>query len=166
MKKIITILLLLAIVWPGEGFSQKREKKKKHKSEVSPGTDTNSVEATNIFIDATTAKLAGETSKAIGLYESCLEKNPRHSASMYELAQLYFDASDYSTAARFAEQAAELEPNNKWYKLLLVEIYGKAGKKKELLSTCEKLVNQYPGSVDYLYELANAYLINNDGNNA
>jgi len=166
MNKIIIILFLLVIIWPGEGFSQKREKKKKHNSDTTAETNANSGEVTNIYIDATTAKLSGETAKAIGLYESCLEKNPRHSASMYELAQLYFDASDYNSAARYAEQAAELEPENKWYKLLLVEIYGKAGKKKELLETCGKLVKQYPGSVDYLYELANAYLINNDGKNA
>jgi len=166
MNKIITILLLTVIIWPGEGFSQKREKRKNHKTEASPETNTNSNEVTNIFIDATAAKLSGETTKAIGLYESCLKKDPHHSASMYELAQLYFDASDYSTAARYAEQAAELEPGNKWYKLLLIEIYGKAGKKKELLETCKNLVNQYPGNVDYLYELANAFLINTDGNNA
>jgi tetratricopeptide (TPR) repeat protein len=166
MNKILIILILLAIVWPGEGFSQKREKKKKHKTEVSTERDANSDEVTNLFIDATTAKLSGETAKAIGLYEDCLKKNPLHSASMYELAQVYFETEDYNSAARYAEQAAVLEPENKWYKLLLVEIYGKAGKKKELLETCEKLVKQYPGNVDYLYELANAYLINNDGSNA
>jgi len=166
MNKILLILLMLAIVWPGEGFSQKREKKKKQKAEVSTETVVNSDEVTNLFIDATTAKLSGETVKAIGLYESCLKKNPKHSASMYELAQLYFGTDDYSTAARYAEQASELEPENKWYRLLLVEIYGKAGKKKELLETCENLVKKYPGNVDYLYELANAYLINNDGSNA
>jgi tetratricopeptide (TPR) repeat protein len=164
MNKILTILLLLAIIWPQAGFSQKREKK--HKTEQNTEIPSNSAEVTNIFIDATKAKLLGETDKAVALYESCLEKNPKHSASMYELAQLYFDNSDYTTAARFAEQASELEPANKWYKLLLVEIYGKAGKKKELLETCEKLVEQDPGSVDYLYELANAYLMNDDGNNA
>ena len=166
MNKLVIILLLLVIVWPGEGFSQKREKSKKYKTEVSNEAGANSGEVTNMFIDATNAKLVGEPTKAIGLYEKCLVINPRHSASMYELAQLYFDASDYSSAARFAEQAAQLEPGNKWYKLLLVEIYGKAGKKKELLETCVNLVNQYPGNVDYLYELANAYLINNDGKNA
>ncbi|MDO9255693.1 MAG: tetratricopeptide repeat protein [Bacteroidales bacterium] len=166
MNKIITILLLLVIIWPGEGFSQKREKKKKHKTETTAETAANYEEVTNIYIDATNAKLIGETAKAMGLFESCLAKNPQHSASMYELAQMYFDASDYSMAARYAEQAAELEPENKWYKLLLVEIYGKSGMKKELLETCENLVKQYPGSVDYLYELANAYLINDDGKNA
>ncbi|MFA5972110.1 MAG: tetratricopeptide repeat protein [Lentimicrobiaceae bacterium] len=166
MNKLIIILLLITIVWPGEGFSQKREKKKKNKSEATTVITPNNGEVTNIFIDATTAKLIGETAKAMQLYELCLQKNPKHSASMYELAQMYFDTSDYITAARYGEQAARLEPGNKWYKLLLVEIYGKAGMKEELLETCTKLVKQEPGNVDFLYELANAYLINNDGNNA
>jgi len=166
MNKIVIILLLLATIWPVAGFSQKREKKKKHKSEVATEIPAYSTEVSNMFIDATQARLLGDTLKAISLYEACLGKDPQHSASMYELAQLYFEKNDYTTAARFGEQAAELEPENKWYKLLLVEIYGKAGMRKELLETCQKLVKQDPGSVDYLYELSNAYLMNNDGNNA
>lgn len=166
MNKLITLLLLLAILWPGPGFSQKREKRKKHNTETTSGTSVSSTEITNIFIDATTARLTGNGPKAISLYEACLEKNPQHAPSMYELAQLYFENNDYATAARYAKQASEIEPGNKWYKLLLVEIYGKDNKKKELLETCESLVKQDPGNVDYLYELANAYLMNNDGNNA
>lgn len=166
MNKLITLILLTAILWPGQGFSQRREKKKKHKAETTAEATFNSEEVTNIFIDATTAKLLGENTKAIELYESCLRKNPDHTASMYELAQVYFSTGDYASAARYAEQASKLEPENKWYRLLLIEIYGKAGKKKELLETCENLVKKYPGNVDYLYELSNAYLVNNDGVNA
>ncbi|MEI8046646.1 MAG: tetratricopeptide repeat protein [Bacteroidota bacterium] len=165
MNKIISLVLLCAILWPAYGYSQKHEKKKRKDKDSNEKVD-NSTEVTNIFIDATTAKLLGDKEKAISLYESCLKKNPQHAASMYELAQLYFDASDFSAAARFAEQAMELEPENKWYKLLLVEIYGKAGEKKQLLEICEKLVKQDPGNVDFLYELSNAYLMNNDGNSA
>jgi len=164
MKKIIIIILLLAIAWPEVGFSQKREKKKKkHKTEETSATNIDAVEVTDIFIDATNAKLLGDTAKAVAMYELCLQKNPKHAASMYELSQMYFDRNDFSTAANYAQQAAELEPGNKWYKLLLVEIYGKAGRKKDLLAICQKLVDQDPGNVDYLYELANAYLMNDDG---
>jgi len=166
MNKTLILLLITAILWPGAGFSQKREKKKKQKDETTTENAVNSSEVTNIFIDATNAKLKGDIPKAISLYESCLSKNAQHAPSMYELSQLYFDTNDFTTAARYAENASEIEPGNKWYKLLLVEIYGKAGKKKELLETCEKLVKQDPQSVDYLYELSNAYLMNNDGNNA
>jgi tetratricopeptide (TPR) repeat protein len=166
MNRIFIIIILAAILLPLAGFSQKREKKKKQKQETITEEAFNSIEVTNIFIDATRARLAGDVPKAIKLYETCLLKNPGHSASMYELAQLYFNTGDYSTAARYAENASEIEPLNKWYKLLLVEIYGKAGRKKELLSTCEKLVEQDPRNLDFLYELANAYLMNDDGNNA
>ena len=166
MNKILSIILLAAIMWPAAGFSQKREKRKKHKSDTTTEIAGNSEEVTNLYIDATTAKLLGETAKATKLFESCLEKNPKHSASMYQLAQLYFDASDFTTAAKYAEQATEIEPGNKWYLNLLVEIYGKAGKKKELIATSEKLVELEPGNVDNLYQLANAYVMNEDGNNA
>lgn len=166
MNRIFIIIILAAILLPLAGFSQKREKKKKQKQETITEEAFNSTEVTNIFIDATRARLAGDVPKAMKLYETCLLKNPGHSASMYELAQLYFNTGDYSTAARYAENASEIEPLNKWYKLLLVEIYGKAGRKKELLSTCEKLVEQDPRNLDFLYELANAYLMNDDGNNA
>jgi len=166
MNKIVILFLVAAIAWPGVGFSQKRERKKKQKAETTTENAVNNTEVTNIFIDATTAKLKGDIPKAISLYESCLRINPQHAPSMYELAQLYFENNDLVTAARFAESAADIEPGNKWYKLLLVEIYGKAGKKKELLEICEKLEKQDPRNVDYLYELSNAYLMNNDGNNA
>jgi len=166
MNKIFTIILFAAILLPMAVFAQKREKKKNQKTQITTETTANSTEVTNLFIDASKARLSGDMPKATALYESCLAKNPVHSASMYELAQLYFNTSDYLTAARYAEKASEIEPGNKWYKLLLVEIYGKAGRKKELLATCEKLVDQDPRNVDYLYELANAYLMNDDGNNA
>lgn len=166
MKRIFILILVAAILLPMAGLAQKREKKKKQKAETTTEEAFNSTEVTNLFIDATRARLAGDVTKAIKLYETCLAKNPKHSASMYELAQLYYNTSDYSTAARYAENASEIEPGNKWYKLLLVEIYGKAGRKKELLATCEKLVEQDPRNLDFLYELANAYLMNDDGNNA
>lgn len=166
MNKILLLLLLSALLWPDAGFSQRREKKKKHKAETSSEQAINNAEVTNIFIDATNAKLKGDIPKATSLYESCLTKNPLHAPSMYELAQLYFEKGDFNSAAMYAENAAEIENGNKWYKLLLVEIYGKAGKKKELLETCEKLVKQDPSNVDFLYELSNAYLMNNDGGNA
>ena len=153
------------MLWPGYALAQKSDRKNKDKQDVAE-TAAKKEEVTNLFMDATKARLIGETEKAISLYESCLAKNPDHSASMYELAQIYFETNDYESAARFAEKASDIEPGNKWYKLLLVEIYGKAGKKKELLDICEKLVKQDNDNVDYLYELANAYLMNDDGNNA
>ncbi|MFN8135325.1 MAG: tetratricopeptide repeat protein [Bacteroidales bacterium] len=145
MNRIIIVIFIASILWPGMSFSQKREKKKKNKAETTVEIPGISEEVTNLFLDATTAKLKGDYAGAITLYKSCIEKNPKHSASMYELAQLYYTAGDFTTAATYAEQASELEPGNKWYKLLLVEIYGKADRKKELLKTCENLVKQIPG---------------------
>lgn len=165
MNKNILFFLLILFIIPVHLNAQlwgKKQKKKTEKTEVV--IDNQAV--TNLFIDATKARLIGEKAKAMSLYTSCLEKNPNHAASMYELAQLYFDQADYATAARYAERAAEIEPENKWYKLLLVEIYGKSNSASELLKVCKSLVAIDPQSADFQYELANAYLISNDGNNA
>lgn len=165
MNKILTFILLVAILLPGTSFAQKREKRKKQKQETTQNQAI-AEEVTNLFIDATTAKIQGEYAKAIKLYQTCLEKNPRHSASMYELAQLNFTAGDFSTAANYAEEASQIEPANKWYKLLLAEIYKKSGNKKALLKTMQDLVKQDPGNVDYLYDLSDAYTLNDDANGA
>ncbi len=165
MNKYIIIVLLAISLSPLLTQAQKKEKKRDKKNKQSEVVIDNQ-EVTNLFIDATKARLIGEKTKAINLYNSCLEKNPEHAASMYELAQLYFEKADYSTAARFAEKAATIEPDNKWYKLLLVEIYGKSNSVRELVEICKELVKIDPKSAEYQYELANAYLLSNDGNNA
>lgn len=165
MNKYIIIVLLAIFLFPLLTHAQKKEKKRDKKNKQSEIVIDNQ-EVTNLFIDATKTRLIGDKTKAINLYNSCLEKNPEHAASMYELAQLYFEKADYSTAARFAENAAAIEPDNKWYKLLLVEIYGKSNSVRELVDICKELVKIDPKSAEYQYELANAYLLANDGNNA
>ncbi len=158
-------MCLAFLLFSVQSFAQKKEKKRNKKTEQTEVVVDHQA-VTNIFIDATKARLIGEKTKAMSLYAACLEKNPNHSASMYELSQLYFEQADYATSARFAERAAELEPDNKWYKLLLVEIYGKSNSTRELLEICKTLVELDPKSAEYQFELANAYLMSNDGNNA
>lgn len=165
MKKYISFALLILFLLPMQLMAQKKGKRHNKKTDQSEIVIDNQA-VTNTFIDATKARLIGEKTKAMSLFNACLELNPNHAPSMYELAQLYFDQADYATAARFAEKAAEIEPDNKWYKLLLVEIYGKSNSKDELLEICKKLVAIDPESADYQYELANAYLMSNDGSNA
>lgn len=167
MNKLVIYILLFSLFVGEAVVAQKTGRKNKNKSEQTTNSDAElNAEVSIIFIDATKAKLLGDTDKATKLYESCLAKNPAHAASMYELAQIAFTRGDYSTAASYAQKAAETEPENKWYKLLLIEIYNKAGMNRELLEVCKTLVEQDPASVDYLYELSNAYLMNNDGDNA
>jgi len=67
MKRIFILILVAAILLPMAGFAQKREKKKKQKPETTTEEAFNSTEGTNLFIDATRARLAGDVTKAIKL---------------------------------------------------------------------------------------------------
>jgi tetratricopeptide (TPR) repeat protein len=166
MKKIIIIFIAFLLVCTSEGFAQKRNKRKKNQEKDNTEQSADNQDVTNIFIDATRYKLIGNSAKAKSLYEECLAKNSNHAASMNELAQIYYNNSDLQAAERYAEKAAEIEPSNKWYQFLLIEIYNKTGNRKKLLSTCTQLVEMDGNNLDFLYELANAYLMNNDAGNA
>ena len=166
MYRILIIIFILACCLPNESYSQKRYRRHKSAERTQVSSSVNNQEVTNLFIDATKARLTKDMVTAERLYSQCLEKNPDHAPSLYELAQIFADKNDYSTATKYARRASEIEPENKWYKLLLVEIYGKSGQNAELLKECQILAEEDPENVEYLYELANAYLVNNNGSNA
>lgn len=165
MNRIFLISLIILLV-PATGFSQKKLKDRRSKKHQKQEIVVDNQDVTNTFLDATKARITGDKAKAITLFQSCLQKNPDHAASMYELALIYLDQNETEQATNFAQRAAELEPGNKWYKLLLVDVYAKSGDKKRLLEICQQMVKDEPGNADYLYELANAYLANNEGSSA
>jgi tetratricopeptide (TPR) repeat protein len=166
MHKLIILILLFilpAVFEPVQ--AQGRKEKRRHKSETkAPAIDRNLV--TSIFIDATKAKILGDLPKALALFQLCTEKDPNADAAYYELSQLYYQQSDFKTAAQLAEKAADIDPGNVWYKLLLNDIYNKSGNKEGSLKITQQLAKQYPGNIEYLYELANSYLMMNKASEA
>jgi tetratricopeptide (TPR) repeat protein len=53
---------------------------------------------------------AGRTAKAFDCFTKSLEHDPRHFESHYNLANLYFEAGNFSLAKLHFELAAEIEP--------------------------------------------------------
>ena len=162
MRKLIISFLLLCMLFPATLVQgQFRERgRKKHKTEEA-NTMIDKKAATEVFIDATKANLLGDTDKATTLFKRCLEMDPGNDAAMYELAQIYFAREDYPTAARLVENAIEIDPKNQYYRLLSLDIYGKSGRKEDLLKTCQQLVKQYRNittknifqdSIGFIYE--------------
>ncbi|MBK7172154.1 MAG: tetratricopeptide repeat protein [Bacteroidales bacterium] len=138
-------------------------KKNRHQEEK---TMIDKKASTEAFIDGTKARLLGDLVKAASYFNKCLELNPSDDAAMYELSQIYYTQDDFNTAATLIEKAIEIDPSNPYYRLLAVDIYGKSGRKEDLLKTCQQLVKKFPGNADYLYELASAYLMLGKGDDA
>lgn len=75
----------------------------------------------------------------------------------YALADAYFKLEDLPNAALYGKQAVEAEPENKWYRLKLAEIYRSAGRNTATLEELNTLLDYHPDDVDVKVMLANTY---------
>ncbi|MCB0599593.1 MAG: tetratricopeptide repeat protein [Saprospiraceae bacterium] len=73
----------------------------------------------------------GETAKAIGAFTKALSLQPRHLEAHYNLANVYFDASNYDLAIVHYEVALEIDPDfgDAWFNLTIAFLATKMHKK-------------------------------------
>ena len=60
---------------------------------------------------------------AIANFEQALKFYDEDDASMYELATLYQQAGRNSEALSMIQQAANLQPDNKWYQIRMAQLH-------------------------------------------
>lgn len=107
-----------------------------------------------LFIAANAEKLRGNYEKAIGLFESFLEKDKENGAAAYELARLYDLEEKNDLALKSAEKAAAQDPANVWYQMLLAELYLDANEDKKAAGVYESLVENNPDEEDFYFKWA------------
>jgi len=112
--------------------------------------DKKAHDAMNAFLDAEKHKLTEDYSRAVTLYRKTLEIDPAYDPAMYELSRLLIYQQNYSEALLWMEKAWNLDPNNKWYGLLLVDLYRNNYQIKEASGVMEKLMALEPNNTDYL----------------
>jgi len=135
--------------------------RKKHDKGKDVLTEEQRINLTYNYYNASKEKMLGNLDKAADLYASCLRIDPNHAASMYELAAIYMDQKKQSDALYFAKAAAEKEPENVWYQLLLAEIYESLTKFDDAAGVYEDLIKLNPERVDFYFDLASVMLYNN-----
>jgi tetratricopeptide (TPR) repeat protein len=113
---------------------------------------------TSLFIDAKKEALLGNSIKAEAMFLAVIEKDPRHDAAYYELAQLYARQNNLTDAQRIAEKAVALDPANHWYKIRLAEICQRNQDYTCALRIYEELVRLFPGNMEYHFHLASCYV--------
>lgn len=75
----------------------------------------------------------------------------------YALADAFLMLQDLPNAAMYGKQAVELEPENKWYRLKLAQVYRSAGQNQATLDELNALLEYHPNDIDALYMLADTY---------
>lgn len=135
---LVIVLLLIATV----GFSQ--EDVRKNALAFSKGLE---------------CKYKEDVSGAIKNFEEALKFMPNDAASMFELSEQYVKAGKMEEGFEMIKQAAQLDPENKWYQMRLAMFYRTLEQFDDYIKVFEGLTAKYPGDVDMLSNLIEAYLI-------
>src|SRR5690554_1115846 len=115
-----------------------------------------------LYVEALKEKALGNPQKAIQYLSGCLEIDPNSSAAMYELATIHAENNDFTSATLLLEKAVSLNSENKWYQMLLAQIYQQTRKNDKAAEIYSKLLEQEPDNMELLY--MNAMVNANSGN--
>ncbi len=100
------------------------------------------------FYDAMNERLKNNFIKSNENFENCLSLQPENDVVLFKIAQNYFDLKKYDQALLFVKKALDINPDNKWYHFLTVQIALQNGSQKEdvirMIKTLEPVMqNKY-----------------------
>ena len=111
-----------------------------------------------LFVEAFHLKMIGKYKDAVELYTFIADADPHHSASRYEMARIYAEQQNFEQAVLLAKQAIKINPANKWYKMLLIDIYDRMGDYNAVVPLYQELIKEHPKDMMLYYGLANTYV--------
>jgi tetratricopeptide (TPR) repeat protein len=121
-------------------------------------TQEQQLQNTAIFIDGVREKELGNPDKAKAMFEQCIKQNPVADAACYELAMLLCMDKRYAEALPLSKTSVKLQPDNKWYSLLLAQIYVAQKDNSNAEKIYKILIEKNPDETEYLMDLADIYL--------
>lgn len=154
MKSLIYIILLISV------FSSCSSKKGlTSKSDDGKLSQKKENEFSANLIEASTQKIIGNYDLAQELFLEGLKIQPKSAVTYFELSGIYDYKQEGVEAVNSAEKAVELNDENDWYKTNLAVIYQKYGLYDKSLNLYKELVDEHPEKQEYLFVLAENYLI-------
>ena len=85
LTHILGLLLLSNILISSSAFASSKKKKKEVPKEL---PEKQLIALKNNFFEANKEKMIGNDDKAIKLFQNCIDIDPQHAASYYEMAHL------------------------------------------------------------------------------
>ncbi len=111
-------------------------------------------EAKTAYIQGMEAFVNEEYDRATTLLLQAYNQLKGQSGLSFALADVYYQQDDLPSAALYGKEAVAMEPENKWYRFKLAEIYRSAGQNQATLDELNKLLEFYPNDYDALFMLA------------
>lgn len=150
------------VLWLGmtPGLAQ-RKRDKTDATATKPGsvsTTTVRMEEETMFAEGMRYLITDEPTKAITQFGKVLQKNPANAAAQYATANALSKTGKTAEAVSFAAKAHSLDSDNKFYTLLLAELYVKQKRYGEAEGLYEMLLKKGAENAEYGVELAAIYL--------
>ncbi len=112
------------------------------------------------FYESQRLKINGDIDKSKLYLIECLRIDSLSSTCYYELANIQIQYKDFKGAETLLQKAVSLDEQNKWYKLLLGDIYEQNKKTDQAIGVYKDLCTLYPDKDEYVYTLAQFYVQN------
>ena len=168
MKNILLLIFVFCFFLP-DAYSQRKKKKEEsslpNKIDESMSRGEESSNDRQSSLSAERELLVGmkffaldDYSPALESFQKALKINPKSSGIHYQIAQTLFRQKKYSEAAAYAEKAIGLEDNNKYYYVLLANIFQAQGLYEEGAKVYERMfAKKINVSELYYYDVAQIY---------
>ncbi len=111
-------------------------------------SQTEQLASTSRMIDASKQVMLGNLGNAVLLYAEAVKIDPRNSAALYELAKLHAQQGFLKDAEVFARRAVDLDPNNKFFGMLLADIYFAQNKNEPGFRIQQQLSSNNPSDLN------------------
>lgn len=111
------------------------------------------------YLDAENAFNLEDYNKAATLYQEVLKQDKNFDPAMFQLARIYLTQNKVDEAYGWAQQAYKIDPENKWYALLLVDLDKHYNKLEDAIEIYKKLLVNDENNSDYLNDLAQLYVL-------
>lgn len=151
--------VIVALLLTTAPFLVSGQRKKKDSGDVY-ATGLKHREAEFYFTEGEKFFILEDYAKALLYFQRALEITPDNSTVHYKIAEVLSRSNkqeDLLKASFSIENALRLEKKNKYFYLLAANIYGSLTKFDKAASVYETMLQEVPGSEEYLYELAAVY---------
>ncbi len=102
-----------------------------------------------LYIEGLKQKMLDNFDDAIKIFSRCLELDPRSSATLYEMANIHVSKGDFQSSMFMLEKAVSINPDNQYYRLLLVKVYQQNKLYEKAASEYAEISKLVPDNPDY-----------------
>ena len=102
-----------------------------------------------LYIEGLKQKTLNNFDDAIKIFSRCLEIDPRSSATLYEMANIHVSKGDFQSSMFMLEKAVSMNPDNQYYRLLLVKVYQQNKLYEKAASEYGAISKLVPDNPDY-----------------